>query len=104
MLSGYGVFGLGRNHPEIRRVLTEFLGLNYPSLVKMEGDPAQRVARGGIEEADANQLDPSSTHSAPKASKRPLNMPNAPTGLQHILYCQKAFHEVDLRRPFREWR
>src|SRR5690348_8900984 len=36
MLSGYGVFGLGRNHPEICRVLTEFLGLNYPSLVKME--------------------------------------------------------------------
>ena len=36
MLSGYGVFGLGRNHPDVRRVLTEFLALEYPSLVKME--------------------------------------------------------------------
>jgi 4-aminobutyrate aminotransferase-like enzyme len=36
LLSGYGVFGLGRNHPEVRRVLKEFLDLNYPSLVKME--------------------------------------------------------------------
>src|SRR5512137_2063493 len=36
MLSGYGVFALGRNHPEIRRVLTEFLQLDYPSLVKLE--------------------------------------------------------------------
>src|SRR5688500_6561524 len=35
LLSGYGVFGLGRNHPEVCRVLKEFLDLNYPSLVKM---------------------------------------------------------------------
>src|SRR6476619_3823149 len=33
MLSGYGVFGLGRNHPEVRRVLTEFMQADYPSLV-----------------------------------------------------------------------
>ena len=25
MLSGYGVFGLGRNHPEIRQILKDFL-------------------------------------------------------------------------------
>src|ERR1017187_4859193 len=25
LLSGYGVFGLGRNHPEVRRILKEFL-------------------------------------------------------------------------------
>src|SRR5215831_17623007 len=36
LLSGYGVFGLGRNHPEVIRVLKEFMDLNYPSLVKME--------------------------------------------------------------------
>src|SRR5512137_1736361 len=36
LLSGYGVFALGRNHPEIRRVLSEFLQSEYPSLVKME--------------------------------------------------------------------
>src|SRR6478609_9862949 len=36
LLSGYGVFGLGRNHPEVVRVLKEFMDLNYPSLVKME--------------------------------------------------------------------
>ena len=36
MLSGYGVFGLGRNHPDVRRVLTDFLNAEYPSLVKME--------------------------------------------------------------------
>src|SRR5690242_10244086 len=36
MLAGYGVFGLGRNHPGVRRALIDFLTLEYPSLVKME--------------------------------------------------------------------
>ena len=36
LLGGYGVFGLGRNHPEVRRILKEFLDADYPSLVKME--------------------------------------------------------------------
>ena len=36
MLSGYGVFGLGRNHPDVRQVLKDFLEADYPSLVKME--------------------------------------------------------------------
>src|SRR5215471_16441701 len=31
-LSGYGVFGLGRNHPDVRRVLIDFLNADYPSL------------------------------------------------------------------------
>src|SRR3954471_9053805 len=35
-LSGYGVFGLGRNHPDVRRALIEFMNADYPSLVKME--------------------------------------------------------------------
>ena len=33
LLSGYGVFGLGRNHPEVVRVLKEFMELNYGSLM-----------------------------------------------------------------------
>src|SRR6185437_12871878 len=36
LLSGYGVFSLGRNHPEVKRVLIDFLNADYPSLVKME--------------------------------------------------------------------
>jgi ornithine--oxo-acid transaminase len=31
--SGFGVFALGRNHPEVRRALTEFMACDYPSLV-----------------------------------------------------------------------
>jgi acetylornithine/succinyldiaminopimelate/putrescine aminotransferase len=36
MLSGYGAFNMGRNHPEIRRVLSEFMAGEFCSLVQME--------------------------------------------------------------------
>src|SRR5436190_21003447 len=50
MLSGYGVFGLGRNHPEVRRVLNEFLDLNYPSLVKMEAPLLSGLLAGQLKQ------------------------------------------------------
>ncbi|MGB7205734.1 MAG: aspartate aminotransferase family protein [Anderseniella sp.] len=36
MLAGYGAFNMGRNHPEIRKVLTDFMEGDYCSLVQME--------------------------------------------------------------------
>lgn len=52
MLSGYGVFGLGRNHPQVRRILKEFLDADYPSLVKMEAPLLAGLLRRA-EKADA---------------------------------------------------
>src|SRR5262245_2037791 len=57
MLSGYGVFGLGRNHPEVRRVLTEFLDLEYPSLVKMEAPLLCGVLAEELKKRMPNELD-----------------------------------------------
>jgi 4-aminobutyrate aminotransferase-like enzyme len=57
MLSGYGVFGLGRNHREVRRVLTEFLDLNYPSLVKMEAPLLSGLLAEQLKQRMPNQLD-----------------------------------------------
>ncbi len=53
MLSGYGVFGLGRNHPEVRRVLTEFLDARISEPGEDGGAAALRPARRGVEEAHA---------------------------------------------------
>ena len=53
LLGGYGVFGLGRNHPDVRRVLVDFLqrGLSEPR--ETGGAAAGRLAGGGVEKADA---------------------------------------------------
>ena len=36
MLAGYGAFNMGRNHPEIRQVLKDFMDADFCSLVQME--------------------------------------------------------------------
>ena len=93
MLSGYGVFGLGRNHPEIRRVLTEFLGLNYPSLVKMEAPLLSGLLAAELKKRMPNQLDMVFfTNSGAEGIETALKYAKCATGRPAILYCQKAFH------------
>src|SRR5579859_7717684 len=36
LLSGWGVFGIGRNHPKLRQALTAVLGCDLPNLVQMD--------------------------------------------------------------------
>jgi ornithine--oxo-acid transaminase len=93
MLSGYGVFGLGRNHPEIRRVLTEFLGLNYPSLVKMEAPLLSGLLAAELKKRMPNQLDMVFfTNSGAEGIETAIKYAKCATGRPAILYCQKAFH------------
>jgi ornithine--oxo-acid transaminase len=39
LLSGWGVFGIGRNHPRLRQVLTSVLASELPNLVQMDVSP-----------------------------------------------------------------
>src|SRR5918912_1608013 len=36
MNSGFGMFAVGRNHPDITRALIEFIEADYPSLVQLD--------------------------------------------------------------------
>src|ERR1700734_2461904 len=50
LLSGWGVFGIGRNHPKLREALTGVLSADLPDLVQMDVSPlagilAERLLR-----------------------------------------------------------
>jgi ornithine--oxo-acid transaminase len=93
MLSGYGVFGLGRNHPEVRRVLTEFLELEYPSLVKMEAPLLSGLLAAELKKRMPNQLDMVFfTNSGAEGVETALKYAKCAAGKPAILHCQKAFH------------
>src|SRR5947209_1790702 len=36
LLTGWGVFALGRNHPKVRSILENLMGRNLPNLVRMD--------------------------------------------------------------------
>jgi ornithine--oxo-acid transaminase len=93
LLSGYGVFGLGRNHPEVRRVLTEFLELEYPSLVKMEAPLLSGLLAAELKKRMPNQLDMVFfTNSGAEGVETALKYAKCATGKPALLHCQKAFH------------
>jgi ornithine--oxo-acid transaminase len=93
MLSGYGVFGLGRNHPEVRRVLHEFLDLNYPSLVKMEAPLLSGLLAEQLKKRMPNQLDMVFfTNSGAEGVETALKYARCATGKPAIIHCAKAFH------------
>src|SRR4051794_4816041 len=44
LLTGWGVFALGRNHPKIKAILTEVLNADLPNLVRMDCSPLAGLA------------------------------------------------------------
>jgi ornithine--oxo-acid transaminase len=93
LLSGYGVFNLGRNHPEIRRVLREFLDAEYPSLVKMEAPLLSGLLAAELKRRMPNQLDTVFfTNSGAEGVETALKYARCATGKPAIIHCQKSFH------------
>src|SRR5262245_15405124 len=93
MLSGYGVFGLGRNHPEVRRVLIDFLNADYPSLVKMEAPLLAGLLAQELKKRMPNQLDMVFfANSGAEGIETAIKYARCATGKPGIVHCQKAFH------------
>jgi len=93
LLSGYGVFGLGRNHPDVRRVLIDFLNADYPSLVKVEAPLLSGLLAAELKKRMPNQLDMVFfTNSGSEGVETAIKYAKCATGKPAILHCEKAFH------------
>jgi len=93
LLSGYGVFGLGRNHPEVRRVLIDFLNADYPSLVKMEAPLLSGLLAAELKKRMPNQLDMVFfTNSGAEGVETALKYARCATGKPTVIHCKKSFH------------
>jgi ornithine--oxo-acid transaminase len=92
-LSGYGVFSLGRNHPDVRRVLTDFLNAEYPSLVKMEAPLLAGLLAAELKKRMPNQLDMVFfANSGTEGVETAIKYARCATRKPAIVHCQKAFH------------
>lgn len=93
LLSGYGVFGLGRNHPEVRRILKEFLDADYPSLVKMEAPLLSGLLAAELKKRMPNELDMVFfTNSGAEGVETAIKYARCATGKPAIIHCKKSFH------------
>ena len=93
LLGGYGVFGLGRNHPEVRRILKEFLDADYPSLVKMEAPLLSGLLAAELKKRMPNDLDMVFfTNSGAEGAETAIKYAKCATGKSAIIHCKKSFH------------
>ncbi|HUZ21970.1 MAG TPA: aspartate aminotransferase family protein [Acidimicrobiales bacterium] len=92
-LSGFGVFGLGRAHPVVKRALHEAIDLDLPSLVQMDA----ALLPGVLAEELLRRCHPGMgrvcfTSSGTEAVEAALKFSRAATKRSRILYCDHAFH------------
>ncbi len=97
LLAGYGVFSLGRNHPEVKRQLQGVLELDLPLLPQLgvstlPGVLAEQLVALAPDSIEAVLLTSSGTESVEGA----LKLARAATARKRIVYCERAFHGLSL--------
>ena len=93
MLSGWGVFNIGRNHPTATRVIKELLSLNLPNLVQMDAP----LLSGLLAEALVNHAPPGLdtvhfTNSGTETAEAALKFARYATQRPRVIYCQNGYH------------
>jgi ornithine--oxo-acid transaminase len=92
LLSGFGVFAVGRNHPAVRAALKSVLDSELPNLVQMDvstlaGVLAERLL------AHVPYLDKVFfVNSGAEAVETAIKFARGATGRPGIVYCEHAFH------------
>ena len=92
LLSGFGVFAIGRNHPRVREALKSVLDAELPNLVQMDvstlaGVLAERLL------THAPYLDKVFfANSGAECVEAAIKFARAATRRQTIVYCEHAFH------------
>jgi ornithine--oxo-acid transaminase len=92
LLSGFGVFAIGRNHPATREALKDVLDADLPNLVQMDvsvlaGVLAERLLRL-VPQLDKVVFTNSGTESVEAAIK----FARAATRRPGVVYCENSFH------------
>ncbi|MHC4947196.1 MAG: aspartate aminotransferase family protein [Planctomycetota bacterium] len=93
MLAGYGVFNMGRNHPAVRKAITDFLAADYPSLVQMEAPLLSGLLAEKLKSLVSNDLDiVYFTNSGAETVETAIKLARGATGRPVILSCERGFH------------
>lgn len=93
MLSGYGVFNVGRNNPEIRQALIDFMESDYPSLVQLDAPLLSGLLAKELKQRMPNELDYAYfTSSGTEGVETAIKFARCATNRSGIIHAKKAFH------------
>src|SRR4051794_15659544 len=55
--SGFGMFAVGRNHPDVRQALIDFMASDYPSLVQLDAPLLPGILAQELKKRMPNELE-----------------------------------------------
>src|SRR3954466_8253237 len=96
-LSGYSVFNIGRNHPAVKKAITDVLELDLPNMVQMDCS----LLSGLLAEALTKRMPPHLDavffcNSGTEAIEGALKFARAATGRKRVISLENAFHGLSL--------
>ncbi len=97
MLTGWGVFALGRNHPGVRAILEQVLSREMPNLVRMDcsllaGLVAEKLTSHTAVSGGRELSRVFFCNSGTETVETAIKFARCYTGKGRILYCEHAFH------------
>jgi ornithine--oxo-acid transaminase len=92
LLSGWGVFALGRNHPAVRRALIGALEADLPNLVQLDLSTLAGVLAGRLLEYTPWLDKAFFANSGTEAVEAAIKFARAATGRAGVLHCGHSFH------------
>ena len=97
LLSGYGVFSFGRNHPYIKEQLQRVLAADTPNLPQLGVSTLAGVlGEQLIARSPASLAAVLLTSSGAEAVEGAMKLARAATDRPRILYCERGFHGLSL--------
>lgn len=93
-LSGYGVYGIGRNHPRLKKTLHEFIDTDWTNLVQMEAPLLSGLLAEKLLQLFGHGIRDTVyfTNSGTESNESAIKFVRAATGRSKILHLTKAFH------------
>lgn len=93
LLTGWGVFALGRNHPKVKAILKQIIDKDLPNLVRMDcGILSGLVAEKLTSHTTEGLSRVFFTNSGTETVETAIKFARCNTGRSGIVYCDHAFH------------
>ncbi|MDR3469640.1 MAG: aspartate aminotransferase family protein [Xanthobacteraceae bacterium] len=92
LLSGFGVFAIGRNHPVLRSALKSVLDSDLPNLVQMDISTLAGILAEQLIELVPHLDKVFFANSGTETVEAAIKFARAATGRTDIIYCGQAYH------------
>jgi ornithine--oxo-acid transaminase len=92
LLSGFGVFAVGRNHPTVKQALVDVLGADLPNLVQLDVSPLAGLLAERLLSHLPGQERVFFCNSGTEAVEAAIKLARAATNRPKLLFCEHAFH------------